>query len=68
MDILRASDMYVQARHRNRIGFPDDLEFALCRERGVIHVRSSSLSFVIWDFGANRRRVEALRQRYEEDR
>lgn len=42
-------------------GFVDDLEFLLDRRRKVIHVRSAArLGYS--DFGANRKRVEALRK------
>ncbi len=40
--------------------FRDDVEFALAREDGVIHVRSAS-RVGHSDLGANRRRVEHLR-------
>jgi len=43
------------------LGFVDDLEFLLDRRRKVIHVRSAArLGYS--DFGANRKRVEALRK------
>lgn len=50
---------------RTRMGFADDLEARLYPEEGVIHIRSASR--LGWsDMGVNRRRVEALRRRFEE--
>ena len=62
--VLTATDRYLHARCRTRIGFVDDLELLLCREAGVIQVRSAS-RLGIYDFGVNRRRVERLRRRSE---
>ena len=63
--IVAAADDYLHARCRTRLGFVDDLEFLLCPAEGVIHVRSASYISLFTDFGANRRRVEALRRRFE---
>ncbi len=63
--IVAAADDYLHARCRTRLGFVDDLEFLLCAAEGVIHVRSASYISLFTDFGANRRRVEALRRRFE---
>ena len=63
--IATATDEYLHARCRTLIGFVDDLEFLLCRRQGLIHVRSASRIYVAWDLGVNRRRVEALRRRFE---
>lgn len=60
--LVTATDDYLHAVCRTRVGFADDLECRLCPADGVIHVRSASRTGY-WDFGANRRRVEALRQR-----
>ena len=62
--IVAATDDYLHAVCRNRIGFVDDLECRLCPEDRIIHVRSAS-RLAIWDFGMNRRRVEALRRQLE---
>ena len=56
-----ATDDFLHAVCRTRLGFVDDLECRLCSEDRVIHVRSASRAGM-WDFGANRRRVEALRR------
>lgn len=62
--IASATDDYLHAVCRTWSGFIDDLECRLCLTDGVIHVRSESRSrFALFDFGVNRRRVEALRRR-----
>ena len=62
--IVAATEDYVHAACRTRLGFVDDLECRLCPAEGVIHVRSASRTG-IYDFGANRARVEALRRRLQ---
>ncbi|MCY3747119.1 MAG: DUF1499 domain-containing protein [Acidobacteria bacterium] len=64
--IVAAADDYLHARCRTRLGFVDDLEFLLCPAEAVIHVRSASYISLFTDFGANRRRVEELRRRFED--
>ena len=59
--IVTATDEYLHAVCRNRISFVDDLECRLCTEDGAIHVRSAS-RLALWDFGANRARVETIRR------
>lgn len=52
------------ARFRSRIfRFVDDLEMAVDEEAGVVHVRSAS-RVGRSDLGVNRRRVEAIREKY----
>lgn len=64
--IATATEDYVHAICRTQLGFVDDVEFRLSPAQGVIHIRSESrLWFAFYDFGANRRRVEALRRRFE---
>lgn len=63
--IVAASDDYLHAKCRTRLGFVDDVEFRLCPAEGVIHVRSASYVSLFTDFGVNRRRVERLRRRFE---
>ena len=60
--VVDETDEYLYAVCRTRLGFADDLEFRLCPEEGVIHVRSHA-RIGGNDQGVNRRRVEALRQR-----
>ena len=65
-EILSATDDYLHAACRTRLGFVDDLECQLAPAEGVIHVRSASRAFyAVTDAGVNRRRVEALRQRLQ---
>ena len=62
--IVTATDDYLHAVCRTRLGFPDDVECLLSPEEGVIHVRSASrLGYSDW--GVNRRRVEGLRRRFQ---
>ena len=60
--ILTATDGYLHAACRTRLGFVDDLECLLHPAAEVIHVRSAS-RIGHYDFGVNRARVEALRRR-----
>ena len=62
--VVAASDDYLHAVCRTRLGFVDDLECRLRAEDRVIHVRSAS-RLGLWDFGVNRRRVESLRRRFQ---
>jgi len=59
--IVTATEDYIHATCRTRIGFVDDLECHLCVAEGVIHVRSAS-RFGFMDKGVNRARVEVLRR------
>lgn len=61
--VVAATDAYLHAVWRSRMGFLDDVEFLLSAPDRVIHVRSAS-RVGIWDFNVNRRRVEALRERF----
>ena len=62
--IVTATDDYLHAVCRTRLGFPDDVECLLSAEEGVIHVRSASrLGYSDW--GVNRRRIEVLRRRFQ---
>ncbi|MEQ3636699.1 DUF1499 domain-containing protein [Alcanivorax sp.] len=55
----------IQARFTSRIlRFVDDVTFYV-RENGVVEVRSASRTGY-WDLGANRRRVESLREQLSE--
>jgi uncharacterized protein (DUF1499 family) len=57
---------YLRATFRSRLfGYEDDVEFRLDIAAGVVHVRSAS-RVGHSDFGANRKRVEALRREYVE--
>jgi len=50
--------------HSKLFGFIDDLRFELDPAAGVFHVQSASRSGY-WDLGVNRRRVEALRAKFD---
>jgi uncharacterized protein (DUF1499 family) len=62
--IVSEVDGYLHAEFSTRwLRFVDDVELALDRPAGVIHVRSASrLGYS--DLGTNRRRVEAIRERF----
>ena len=59
--MVSESPGYLHVECRSKIfGFVDDLEFQLQAAQGLIAVRSASRTGY-YDFGVNRRRVEALR-------
>jgi len=62
--IVTDEDDYLHAEFKSRIfGFVDDVEFYF-PEQSIIHVRSAS-RVGYSDLGVNRKRVEAIRQRFE---
>jgi uncharacterized protein (DUF1499 family) len=61
--IVASSGSVVRAEFRTRLGFVDDVEFRIDEAAGVIHVRSASRTGY-WDFGVNRRRVDAVREAF----
>ncbi len=62
--IVRRRPDYLHVEFRSRVfGFVDDVEFVSTRQ-GVLDVRSKSRSGH-YDFGVNRRRVEAIRAAFE---
>ena len=62
--IVSEADGYLHAEFTTRwLRFVDDVEFLLDPAAGVIHVRSASrLGYS--DLGTNRRRIEAIRERF----
>ena len=65
--IVEEKGDYLQAEFRSAVfGFVDDVEFLLDEESRVIHVRSASRTGY-WDFGVNRKRVEAIRSKLSEN-
>ena len=65
--IVRVEVNYLHAAFTSRIfRFVDDVEFLADPEASVIHVRSAS-RVGYSDMGANRARVEAIRQAYAAD-
>ncbi len=64
--IQEERDNYIWAEFRSQImGFVDDVEFFLPADRPVIHVRSAS-RVGYSDLGVNRKRIEELRKRFQE--
>jgi uncharacterized protein (DUF1499 family) len=64
--ILVADQDYLHAEFRTAWGFVDDAEFCLDRKNRVIQMRSAS-RIGYWDFGVNRRRLEAIRTRFNRE-
>ena len=65
---ITASDRYLHYEFRTRVcRFVDDVEFLLDEPARAIHVRSAS-RVGYSDLGANRRRIEEIRRRFEESR
>ncbi len=66
MQIVEESDTVLRAEATSRLfRFVDDLEFILDAETPTIHVRSAS-RVGYSDMGANRKRVEAIRQKLKD--
>ena len=64
--VVETCEGYVRAEFISRIfRFVDDVEFVLDSETCLLHMRSAS-RIGYYDFGANRRRIEALTRRLEE--
>lgn len=64
--IVSNDDNYLAATFKSSVlGFVDDVEFRADSELGVLQVRSAS-RVGRSDFGANRERIENLRQRWQE--
>ena len=61
-NIVNAANNYLYAEFTSRImGYVDDVEFLYDQARGVTNVRSAS-RLGYGDLGANRNRIEAIRQ------
>ena len=59
-------DTYVRAEARTKVfGFVDDVQFQMRPDQGFIAMRSAS-RLGLSDLGANRRRLEAIRQALEQ--
>jgi uncharacterized protein (DUF1499 family) len=62
--VVDARPGWLAVEFRSKLfGFIDDLRFELDPAAGVFHVHSASRSGY-WDLGVNRRRVEALRAKF----
>lgn len=62
--VERVDERFVHATFKSTLGFVDDVTFVIQPEGGIIDVKSSS-RIGYYDFGVNRKRVEALRERFE---
>lgn len=58
---------YLMVEFRTLLGFVDDGEFLLDRERNIIHIRSAA-RLGYYDLGKNRRRLEEIRQLFSQTR
>ena len=64
--IITQNEVYWHVEFTTRwISFIDDVEFYFPESEALIHLRSASRSGY-WDLGANRKRVEEIRSRFEE--
>ena len=62
--IETAEDGFLHATFRTTVGFVDDVTCIVQPEKRIIDIKSSS-RIGYYDLGANRRRVEALRVRFQ---
>ncbi len=66
--VVKTEPDYFRAEFTSPIlRFVDDVEFLLDPKAQIVQVRSASRTGY-WDFGANRKRVEQIRQAYLSDR
>ena len=64
--VITSTETYLHAEFRSAVfRFVDDAEFLLDEGRSVVQIRSAS-RLGSYDFGANRRRTEAIRARWGE--
>ncbi len=61
--VIAVSETHIHAEFRGNTGFIDNVVFVVDEAAGIVHVRSAS-RLGYWDFGANRKRIEKLRQMY----
>lgn len=62
--VKSADDRLIRVEFKTRLGFVDDGLFVLDEENKRVLIRSAS-RLGYWDFGKNRRRLEELRQEYQ---
>jgi len=62
-DLKTLSDTYIHLTVTTTLGFVDDLQFLVRPEQKTIHIRSAS-RIGYSDLGANRDRIEVIRQRF----
>lgn len=66
--VIDAREGWIAVEFRSRfLGFVDDVRFELDDRGRIFHVHSASRTGY-WDLGVNRRRLEALRTRFEASR
>ena len=64
--IITQNEVYWHVKYTTRwLDFIDDVEFYFLESESLIHLRSASRSGY-WDLGANRKRVEEIRSRFED--
>lgn len=65
--VLERTDEYVRAEYKvpSLLRWVDDVEFCLPANESVIHFRSATRVNGYYDQGANRKRMEAVRRRFE---
>jgi uncharacterized protein (DUF1499 family) len=61
--VLESDQEKIRAEFRSLLGFVDDVEFQLDREKRAIQMRSAS-RVGYWDFGVNRRRLQGIRKKF----
>ena len=62
--IITKTDIFIHAEYTSLVfRFVDDVEFLFEEEKNLIHVRSAS-RIGYSDLGVNRKRIEAIRQRF----
>jgi uncharacterized protein (DUF1499 family) len=62
--LVKEQGAYLHVEFRSRVfGFTDDVQFFIPQGKPVIHVRSAS-RVGYWDLGANRKRIEHIRQAF----
>ncbi len=65
VEIVESSGDYIHASFTSSVfGFVDDAQFLIEESEKSIHMKSASRSGY-YDFGVNRRRCEAIRERFE---
>ena len=62
--VIQETPDYLHVEFRTLLGFVDDAEFFLDASQKVIHLRSAS-RVGYWDLGVNRKRMEAIRAKFE---
>lgn len=64
--VVTSTRTYMHAAWKVRRGYTDGIEFRLCEEEGVIHVRSASRFCPLRDSNANGKRIESVLALFEQ--